>query len=167
MIMGRGGEQTKETVGIADVWVREKGLPQPCRGNVVNDLGERILLATDLGPASERVEQRGIELAEGAGASLVITAVLEPDAAADHLDEVARQARERGIDVETRIESGDPVEVILRLAPSVGATGVVVGDDQWRGLLPHPCICAPLIRQASVPVLVLHRSAEHPCDVLS
>lgn len=146
-------------------WVAEKGLPHPCRGQHVTDLGDRIVVATDLGPVSRPVEERAIEQAEAAGASLLVAAVVTPGADTSRLDAIAREARNRGIETETRVASGDPVEALIDIASSIGATGIVVSDEQWRGTIPHPCICAPLIRLASCPVLVLHESAAHACEL--
>jgi nucleotide-binding universal stress UspA family protein len=71
------------------------------------------------------------------------------------LADVVDAASQRGIAAESRTQTGDPVDSILGLAREVGATGIVVAGDQWEGAMPHPCLCAPLIRLAACPVLVL------------
>lgn len=99
------------------------------------------------------------------GASLVVLAVLDSGSRpGERLPEIEREARSRGVSIEIRVESGDPVEVIRRVSPSVGATGVVVADDQWRGRMPHPCVCAPLITGGSLPVMVIHASRQPSAD---
>lgn len=149
-----------EPAPVADeLWIREKGLPHATRSHDAPDLKDRILVATDLGPVSRDVEEHAMELAAAQGASLVVVAVVQPDADISRLDDIARKAVERGIRTETRVASGDPVEAVLDVASSVGATGIVVADVQWHGEMPHACVCAPLIRRAGCPVLVLHPSA--------
>lgn len=157
----RRGERTEPTASANEVWVQEKGLPHASRGRDVSVLKDRILVATDLGPISRDVEERAMDAAADDGASLVVAAIVPPGADTGRLDDIARRARERGIETETQVMSGDPVEALLEIATSVGATGIVVGDDQWRGEMPHPCVCAPLIRLAACPVLVVHPCADH------
>lgn len=147
----------------SEVWVLESGAPHLCRGNVVEDLGERILIATDFGASSRKVQARALDIAAESHAALVVLAIADethPNEALQGrwLDEIAAEGRERGVDVEARVASGDPVEAILSVAPELGATGILVADDQWRGAMAHPCLCAPLITRASLPVLVMHSS---------
>jgi nucleotide-binding universal stress UspA family protein len=158
-----GARQSEASVSVSDVWVGEKGLPHACHGQTANDLGGRILFATDLGPASRGVEERALELAGERNASLLAIAIVKPNTALSHLDEIGDAARQRGIALDTEVASGDPVEVILRAAPAAGSTGIIVGDHQWRGEMQHPCLCAPLIRQAAVPVLVLRTQDDASC----
>jgi hypothetical protein len=165
MTIAMRNTQPTDPTTLGEQWVEEKGLPHHGHGHTVADLGDRIVVATDLGPVSQPVEERAMEEAEAAGASLVVAAVVAPGADTARLADIAREARNRGIETETRVASGDPVDALLDVASSVGATGIVVSDDQWRGTIPHPCICAPLIRLASCPVLVLHESPEHACQL--
>jgi nucleotide-binding universal stress UspA family protein len=109
---------------------------------------------TDLGPASLKVEARAMEIAEQTGASVVFMAP-DGDDTDRRLEDVVDAASQRGIAAESRTQTGDPVDSILGLAREVGATGIVVAGDQWEGAMPHPCLCAPLIRLAACPVLVL------------
>jgi nucleotide-binding universal stress UspA family protein len=146
---------TKDDVNThAEGWMRERGQPHVCAGHPAGELGHRLLVPTDLGPASLKVEARAMDIAEKTGASVVFMA---PDAAEGdrRLADVVDAASQRGIPAESRTQGGDPVDSILRLAPEVGATGIIVAGDQWEGAMPHPCLCAPLIRLAACPVLVL------------
>lgn len=139
----------------SEIWVHETGLPHACQGSLSEDLGDRILIVTDGSSASRRVEARAIDLAADAAATLLVLAIGD-DADAST---VATHARSRGVEVEWHVGRGDPVEVVLDRAPSLGATGILVGADQWQGQLSDSCLCAPLIRHAAVPVLVMHGSA--------
>jgi K+-sensing histidine kinase KdpD len=158
--------------GSGEARVQETGLPHVCQGGTFGDLGDRILIATDLGRTSRKVEARALDLAAQRGSTLLVVAITGAASAGGsrasrRLQELTSKARQRGIDVVTRVESGDPVEIVIRVAEELGASGIIVGDDQWRAALaPRPCICAPLILQGARPLLVVHASATPPCAVV-
>jgi hypothetical protein len=143
------------THATTEAWMHERGRPHVCAGHPAGELGQRLLVPTDLGPASLKVEARAMDIAEQTGASVVFMAPGDVDGDRRRLADVVDAASQRGIPAESRTQAGDPVDSILRLAPEVGATGIIVAGDQWDGAMPYPCLCAPLIRLAACPVLVL------------
>ena len=159
------GASADQAAGVkrraGEAWVYEKGLPRICREPLVDHLGRRVLLATDLSDASRDVDARAIELAEEAGADLLILAIIRPEASGDgsfqkRLGARVRLARRRGIDAEGRIVAGDPADSILRVAASTGADAIVIGYDQWRGWASAGCVCGHVILHAPCPVLIKH-----------
>jgi Osmosensitive K+ channel histidine kinase len=147
------------------VWVHEKGLSRICPQPLVDHLGQRMLVATDLSDDSGDVDARAIELAEKAGARLLVLAIVSPEAITDdshqkRLGALVRRARRRGIDAEGRIVSGDPADAILRVATASRADAIIMGDAQWRGWKEAGCVCGHVILHAPCRVLVTHgRSA--------
>lgn len=144
-----------------EVWVHEKGLPHMCPQPLVDHLGQRILVATDLGDDSADVDARAIELAEEAGARLLVLAIVPPEAITDpsyqkRLGALVRRARRRGIDAEGRIVMGDPADAILRAATASRADAVIIGDAQWRGWKDAGCVCGHVILHAPCRVVVTH-----------
>lgn len=144
-------------VPAAEAWVYEKGLPRTRRDPLVEQLGNRLLVATDLSDRSRPVEDRALELAEAAGAHLVVLAVLPSQATGDgsaerRLRARIRLARRRGISVEGRIVAGEPAESILRVAAASGADAIVIGRDQWRGWAGE--VCGHVTLHACCPVLL-------------
>ena len=91
----------------------------------------------------------GVEvLSGGSRESDAVTA----DAHRDLLAPVANRLRQRGIDVEVRVVSGDPASGLLRVAEEVGADLLVVGDRAVRGVFGG--VAAAAVRKAAMPVLV-------------
>lgn len=162
--MGAAGARAVGTgPSLAEAWVHEKGLPRTCWKPLVDHLGHRLLLATDLSEAAHHVEARAIELAERAGASLLILAIHPPGTSLDarsarRLRARIRLARRRGIRAEGSVVMGDPAAAILQVAAATGAHTIVIGADQWRGWPPGGCACGHILRHASCPVLVVQAS---------
>ena len=81
------GARADQAAGVrprkGEAWVSEKGLPRICRDPLIDHPGRRMLLATDLSNASDAVDVRAIEFAEGAGASLLILTIIRPEASGD------------------------------------------------------------------------------------
>lgn len=60
-----------------------EGLPRICPHPLVDHVGRRILLATDLSIASHDIDARAIELAQAAGAHLLVLAIIPSEASPD------------------------------------------------------------------------------------
>jgi nucleotide-binding universal stress UspA family protein len=157
----RSGRAASRGLQRREVWVHEKGLPHICRQPLVDHLGQRMLVATDLSDDSSDVDARAIELAEMAGARLLVLAIVAPQAITDdshqkRLDALLGRARRRGIEAEGRIVMGDPADAILRAAIASRAYAIVIGDAQWRGWKNAGCVCGHVILHAPCRVLITH-----------
>jgi nucleotide-binding universal stress UspA family protein len=143
------------------VWVHEKGLPRVCHRSLIDHLGRRMLLATDLSSASRDVDARAIELAQAAGADLIVLAIIQAEARPDpsqqkRMGALVRRARRRGIHAEGEIASGDPADAILRVATASRADTIIIGDNQWRGWKNAGCVCGHVILHSPCAVLITH-----------
>ena len=133
----------------------------------------RILLATDLSPASDGATRQAIELAHDLGASLLIVSVIDPEAGAaagrpqrmDQRRSVREQAaqavvirgRNAGIGVSFLVWEGKPGPAIVEAAAAESADIIVVGSH-GRGRVGRFVIGSVsdhVIRNASAPVLVV------------
>lgn len=134
----------------------------------------RILLATDLSPASEGATQQAIDLAHDLGANLLIVSVIDPDLRGapggrlERMDqrraarEQAAQAvvvrgRQAGIAVSFLVWEGEPGPAIVDAAESEGADMIVVGSH-GRGRVGRfvlGSVSDHVIRNATAPVLVV------------
>ena len=134
----------------------------------------RVLLATDLSPASDGATQQAIDLARDLGANLLIVSVIEPDARGaagtrvERMDqrraarEQAAQAvvvrgRQAGIGVRFLVWEGEPGPAIVDAAASESADMIVVGSH-GRGRLGRfvlGSVSDHVIRNAAAPVLVV------------
>lgn len=134
----------------------------------------RILLATDLSPASEGATKQAIDLAHDLGASLLIVSVIDPDVRGpagvrvERMDqrravrEQAAQAvvvrgRQAGIAVNFLIWEGEPGPAIVEAAAAEEADMIVVGSH-GRGRVGRfvlGSVSDHVIRNATAPVLVV------------
>ena len=134
----------------------------------------RILLATDLSPASEGATRQAIELARDLGASLLVVSVIDPDIRGipggrlERMDqrraarEQAAQAvvvrgRQAGIVVNFLIWEGEPGPAIVEAAASEEVDLIVVGSH-GRGRVGRfmlGSVSDHVIRNATAPVLVV------------
>jgi nucleotide-binding universal stress UspA family protein len=135
---------------------------------------QRVLLATDLSPASEGATSQAIDLARDLRASLLIVSVIDPDvrgalgARGERMDqrraarELAAQAvvvrgRKAGIAVSFLIWEGDPGPSIVEAAAAEEADLVVVGSH-GRGRVGRfmlGSVSDHVVRNATAPVLVV------------
>jgi nucleotide-binding universal stress UspA family protein len=149
-----------------EAWVHEKGLPHRRHGSLLADIGRRLLLATDLTPASRDAETRAIELAERIPrARLLVVAVVRPGTedggtAADAVRRLVARARERGIDAAGGVCSGEPGHVIVEVAAASCADAIIVGGDAWTSPEAATCTCGHVIRHASCRVLVVNAASD-------
>jgi nucleotide-binding universal stress UspA family protein len=155
------GQGATPGLGPREVWVHETGLPHIGPHPLVDHLGRRMLLATDLSSASRGVEARAIEVAQAAGAHLLVLAIIPSEASPDtahqkRLRALVRRARRRGIHAQGEITSGDPADSILRVATASRADAIIIGDDQWRGWKNAGCVCGHVILHSPCAVLITH-----------
>ena len=135
----------------------------------------KILLAYDGFEHSENALAEAAELVKDAG-SLAIFSVVPPDArgskSGGHVglrphahEDVARAhkfLRERGLESEMLMESGDPSEEIARVAAEGGFVMIVVGSRE-RGAVAELLLCSvskTLVRTAPCPVMVVGKDAK-------
>lgn len=135
----------------------------------------KILLATDLSPASLGATVEALRLAERLGASLLAVSVIDPNQLrlpggrfSPRVDQVraeregavqtlVAEGRRVGVAVSFLIWEGEPGESIVEAAESEGADLVVVGSH-GRGTVGRFLIGSVsdhVVRHAAVPVLVV------------
>ena len=135
---------------------------------------QRILLATDLSPASNGATRQAIDLARDLGAQLLVVSVIEPAAGGvagrpvERMDqrrgarEASAQAlvvrgREAGVAVSFLVWEGDPGPAIVEAALAESADLVVVGSH-GRGRVGRfmlGSVSDHVIRNAVAPVLIV------------
>lgn len=155
------GQRAGSSPRRREVWVHEKGLPRICPHPLVDHLGHRMLLATDLSGASSDVDARAIELAQAAGAHLLVLAIIPSEASPDaahrkSLAALVRRARRRGIDADGEITTAEPADAILRVATASQADAIIIGDNQWRGWKDAGYVCGHVILHSPCAVLITH-----------
>ncbi|MGZ4315927.1 MAG: universal stress protein [Gaiellaceae bacterium] len=136
-----------------------------------------IVLATDGSASAEPAVQRAVELATETHAPLLVVTVwdtpytglgyaplpLVVDVGAEMLERapqiveaVALRARAAGIDVETTVRRGFPVDEICRVAEERNARMIVIGSHHWgrvRSAL-HGSVSQGVVQSAHCPVIV-------------
>ena len=147
-----------------EVWVHEKGLPRVGPRRMLDHLGHRMLLATDLTSASSDVHARAIQVAKAAGAHLRVLAIIPPGARPDashrrRLGALVRRARRQGVDTRGEIVSGAPADAILRMAVEGPVDTIIIGDSQWRDWRHAGCVCGHVLLHSPCAVLVTHSPA--------
>jgi nucleotide-binding universal stress UspA family protein len=129
----------------------------------------RVLLATDLGPASIAATEAAIELARDLRGTLLVVSVLEPGrgtpfgARIDQIRErrergareIADRARAAGVAAAFLVWQGEPGPSVVAAAEAEGADFIILGSNQ------RPRVSRLLLGSTSDHVL---RSA--PCPVL-
>jgi nucleotide-binding universal stress UspA family protein len=133
----------------------------------------RILLATDLSPASDGATRQALELARDLGAGLLIVSVVDPSVAptgghGGRMDqrraarEEAAQAvvvrgRQAGIAVSFLVWEGEPGPAIVDAAAAEEASMVIVGTHGRNrvGRLLLGSVSDYVVRHATCPVLIV------------
>ena len=135
----------------------------------------RILLATDLGEASQAATDQAFDLAASLGARLVAISVIDPgslllpggrfrariDQVRERLERDAQalvaRGRQRGIDVTFLVWTGDPGDQVVAAAEAEGVDMVVVGSHGRGtvGRLLLGSVSEKVVRNAGCPVLVV------------
>jgi nucleotide-binding universal stress UspA family protein len=142
----------------------------------------KLLLATDLSPASAAATNEAFELAARLGVPLLVVSVIDPgqlrlpggrfgarvDQVRSQRELVAQELVERGrvtgIDVSFLIWEGDPGESIIEAARAERVDLIIVGSH-GRGAVGRFLIGSVsdhVVRNASCPVLVVRATAEEP-----
>lgn len=140
---------------------------------------ERILLPVDNSETSHRAAEHGLDLAAAIDAdvhvlSVIETAALGPDipgaettgdfdqGAREAVGDVAAMAEERGIDVETHVETGTPDEEILAAIEEFDCQAVVMGTTGRRGVdrILLGSVAENTVRSAPVPVVTVRSTPE-------
>lgn len=142
---------------------------------------DSIVFPTDGRKASERAGEHAVELADAHDAELhvvhvveeaaleVVQAVEEEKRSEDEVkedleregwravDDVAEEARDQGVEVDTAVVQGDPDDEIVGFAEDVDADVVVMGTeerpDEYRDILGS--VTERVLRASSTPVLVV------------
>lgn len=146
--------------------------PEPARR--ADSATRRILLATDLSPASEGATRQAIELARDLGAKLLIVSVIDPAShgtpggRVERMDqrrraketaaqEVVIRGRQAGVQVSFMIWEGEPGPSIVDAATSEQVDMVIVGSHGRGsvGRLLIGSVSEHVVRNAPCPVLVV------------
>lgn len=157
------------------------GSPQPAVGGSVRPIGgiRRILLATDLSPASDGAALQALDLAHDLAAELLIVSVIDPGslrlpggrfgARVDQVrasremaaQELVSRGRAGGVRVNFLIWEGDPGEAIVDAARSEQVDLVVVGSHGRSGVGRFfiGSVSDHVVRHAHCPVLVVRARA--------
>lgn len=129
---------------------------------------EKVLVATDLSPHSDRALDRAVSLARQIEAELHVVHAIEGEPVSGHRDELRREAERlisayvrsaragRGLAFSTHVTFGPGPEAIMRCAEEVKADIVVLGTHKPRtgDLLRHTTI-ARVLRESGRPVLLV------------
>jgi len=146
--------------------------PDIVRGRRASGSIRRILLATDLSPASDGAAVQALDLAADLGADLIVLSVIDPDGRRatrhERIDQlrsdrelaaqgIVLRGRQRGVTVRFLIWEGSPGEAIVDAAASEQVDLVVVGSH-GRGAVGRflvGSVSEHVVRHASCPVLVV------------
>lgn len=144
----------------------------------------RILLATDLAPASDNAVTWALDLASAHGAELVIISVIDPDELTrdgtgvpstrsmrwdqvrDDRQEAAQRlvarGRAAGVQASFMVWTGEPGESIVTAAASESADIVIVGSHGRSriGRMVAGSVSDHVVRHAACPVLVVRANPE-------
>jgi nucleotide-binding universal stress UspA family protein len=137
-----------------------------------------VMLATDVGSASDAATERAIAVAAQLGARLLVTSVVDPSppreggartsvvqlraGRQDAVRAIVRRARRQGIDATFLVWEGSPGAAILSAAQAEEADLIVVGTRGHGrvGRLLLGSVSDHVVRHATCPVLVVHNETE-------
>jgi nucleotide-binding universal stress UspA family protein len=142
----------------------------------------RVLLATDLSPASDPATEAALRLAAATGAEMLAVSVIDPrtlrlpggryrtrvDQVRASRQAVARElverGREVGVDVTFLVWEGEPGPAVLEAAEAEDVDVIVVGRRALGavGRLFLGSVSQHVVQHARRPVLVVHADAGHP-----
>lgn len=156
---------------------------RPAPGPRIATSVRRILLATDLSPASEGATRQAIDLARDLGATLLIVSVIDPAARGvpggrvQRMDqrrasresaaqEVVIRGRAAGVTVSFMVWEGEPGPSIVDAATSEQVDMVIVGSHGRgsMGRLLIGSVSEHVVRHAPCPVLVVRARAQAPAE---
>lgn len=141
IVMGRRGRRGLMKVLMGSATALTIG-HAPCPVFVVPRTGklsaERVLVATDGSPDSERAVNEAIDLAKCTGGSIIGCSIvhggIDAAAAETHAQRVLEMARAEGLEATSATGEGAPYEAILTLAKEHNADLIVVGSHGRTGL---------------------------------
>jgi nucleotide-binding universal stress UspA family protein len=126
---------------------------------------ETILHPTDFSEPSEQACRLACSLARDRGARLIVLHIVPASLSAEQKgfgEEIADELNQfaipdAGVHVERRLEEGDPVEVILRVARETNSGLIVMGSHGRTGLsrLLMGSVAEHVLRRADCPVLTV------------
>ncbi len=132
----------------------------------------RILLPLDGSADANAAIPYAVAMA-GPGGTIILLTVISPGGpSVDHGEEplpaamnaAATELRAAGLIVETRVLTGDPADIIVQSAANGGADTIVMAS-QGRGAvgrLLHGSVADRVVREATVPVMVVRAEAAGP-----
>jgi nucleotide-binding universal stress UspA family protein len=131
--------------------------------DIAGRLGATLLLAYAVEPAKHVLADGDAASPDGDGGSdpdhgsdFVRGAVEEARTAGDRrLNDAARRAEAVGVDADTRIVDGEPLDVLPELADEASADGIVVGHRPADPDEVVDSVARGLIERAAVPVTVV------------
>ena len=129
-------------------------------GDLACDFAKRLVIATDFSEAAERAFLSAFDRpTEVIGDLYVLHVGGETDSAdADNkLAGLVAHARERGVNAEAVLRSGDPAQATLDFLHEIDATGVIIGQHGQGGVLKQfmfGWVPLRLLREAPCPVVV-------------
>lgn len=144
---------------------------------------EPIVLATDGSPSAEKATRLAVELARETGSRLCVVAAwhapltnytwalvttmpegekAEKKRACDAATAALKLAEAEGVDAESFVRNGEPVEMISQTAKNCHASLVVVGSHGWGTVrrLVFGSVSSALLQHAPCPVLVARLDEE-------
>ncbi len=127
----------------------------------------RVLAAIDFSKPARDAFDYALELSRHHGAELIaVQAVPTDETFARHAgarltlaEKLRHSARQAGIEFSLRVQTGDPAEIVLLHARSLGPDVIVVGTHQRRGLerLRAGSVAERIAAAAAAPVLLIPR----------
>lgn len=131
--------------------------------------GKRVLVATDLSARTDRAVDRATRLAQEWGVRLIVLHVIEPESMLHHRPEFVDQAirsalPEPGADVDILPAIGPAPTAIVEAAAAADCGLIVTGVARFNQLGDYFIGTAVdhVVRQASVPVLVVKQRPHRP-----
>jgi nucleotide-binding universal stress UspA family protein len=94
---------------------------------------KRILVGTDGSATAAVAVDRAVEVAAATGARLTILTVDREERGRKIVDEVAGKHADSGVDIETKVISGDPASVLVDETEQGGYDLLVVGNKGMTG----------------------------------
>ena len=125
-----------------------------------------VLVATDGSAESSAAVRFGATLVRTSGGSLTLLHVVPPPGKPRDADALVQSAKAEagrgGVEANTRVEVGDPVEGIVKVRREVGADMLVVGTHGRKGLarVLLGSVAESLYKSAPFPVAVVRKFAE-------
>lgn len=116
---------------------------------------ERILVGSDGSDRAAKAVARAVEIASAVGASLTVLGAGPPEKLEAPLDAQVATHEGSGVDIDVRIESGHPAQVLIEIAERGGYDLLVLGNKGMRGL--------ERLMLGSVPNKISHHL---PCSLL-